>query len=254
MLKMQADQLRRAAPILEEALAIRMGALSVRELHIAPLSHIKLNAHNGCLSLTAEVPTQLTRSVSLDREPSWVFFTCPVEVTQEGVALVPAGEFLEFCRVLGAVEVGMMLERNAFLHLDAGQSQLRLASSPCSRSPYTGTLESELAGATPEDRGAFTINQLFLASVLRASMNLQESGIIIRFEGGKLHIGKFDCDASKVTGKVGFSMPNVIVEVLLKQLLHDVDVTFRVCTMFECEVLFENPDESPFSLKWFTGP
>jgi hypothetical protein len=236
--------------------AIPVTLLQVGELKREPATHIKLVARHGRLTLTTDSPADRD-TPRLINEPSWIYYTCRADVTEEGTALVPAHQFLEFARGLepGSVELSLDEGEHAF-SATAGKHYVSLPTAPFVLRPYSAALGKHLSGIGLKTGESFAVNQRIFREALRRSIHAGSDHIPFRFKGGRLYVGDSLMEVSSLSDRreeVCVNIADVIASILLKQLEHDVDVTIVIYKLLQFSVCFE-AGKVPYIFHWNSLP
>ena len=130
---------------LKQALQIVEAVLPARTT-LPAATHVKMSTKDGRLTLTTTNLHNL------------IHYTCAVDVTEDGVAVVPAKKFLDFVKTLSGEEISAKLDpQSRRLDVTTGSIQLELP-----------TLDDQEFPEPPPEKGdSFKIKQADLREALR---------------------------------------------------------------------------------------
>jgi len=230
---------------LKQALQIVEAVLPARTT-LPAATHVKMSTKDGRLTLTTTNLHNL------------IHYTCAVDVTEDGVAVVPAKKFLDFVKTLSGEEISAKLDpQSRRLDVTTGSIQLELP-----------TLDDQEFPEPPPEKGdSFKIKQADLREALRLTSFAAEqntdryilNGCLLFFsEEGKCQViatdarrlAKYTFDPVSLPtepDKARFLIPNNVAKVLADHLIHEVDLAITIGEK-HVSLCFETPGQDNYFL------
>jgi DNA polymerase-3 subunit beta len=230
---------------LKQALQIVEAVLPTRTT-LPAATHVKMSTKNGRLTLTT---TNLH---------NFIHYTYATDITEDGVAVVPAKRFLDFVKTLSGEEISAKLDSQR-KRLDVATEGIQLE---------LPTLDDQEFPDPPPEKGlAFKIKQADLKEALRLTSFATEqntdryilNGCFLYFsEDGKCQViatdarrlAKYTFDPVSLPAepdKARFLIPNNVAEVLADHLIHDVDLAITIGEK-RVSLCFETPGQDTYFL------